>query len=543
MADLPETSNYDAGVYQIETTDAVIGGVDGKANASARNLANRTKWLKTQVDALLLAGSGYLTAASLTGYWNSANDGAGSGLDADLLDGQHAAAFAAETTTTIGALINSATAKATPVDADMLGLMDSAASNVIKKLSWANLKSALKTYFDGFYASLSTTETSIKTIAASVALNALTISTIAAQTVNFRSATLSDGTINSRSVAVQSLVVPSGATLGTIAATQSRLAVLAIDNAGTPELAVTNIAAGANLDETTLISTKAIATTATGTGVIAVTTGILTISGSPTGTWEVDMLVQGTGVPAGTYITALGTGTGGSGTYYTNITTAVASTAMTGVAGIGIYSTTARSSLPFRVLGYVESTQATAGTWATTPSTVQGQGGQALRALSSLGYGQTRHFAESGASSGTSHTFTGIPVGVKRITVMFNVVSTNGSSSHLIQLGTSGGIQSTGYNSGAVRLYNSLTIASVQFTTGFGDASDDPTALHSGVIIISNMSSNVWAASGNIGQNGVKFYMLAGSVTLGGTLDRVRITTVNGTDTFDAGSINISWEF
>ncbi len=56
-----------------------------------------------------------------------------------------------ETTTTTGALINSATAKTTPVDADMLGLMDSAASNVLKKLSWLNLKDTLKTYFDGIY--------------------------------------------------------------------------------------------------------------------------------------------------------------------------------------------------------------------------------------------------------------------------------------------------------------------------------------------------------------------------------------------------------
>jgi hypothetical protein len=146
------------------------------------------------------------------------------------------------------------------------------------------------------------------------------------------------------------------------------------------------------------------------------------------------------------------------------------------------------------------------------------------------------------STSGTSIDFTGIPSWVKRITVMFNGVSTNGSSSHLIQLGTSGGIQSTGYNSGAVRLYNSLSLASVQFTTGFGDASDEATALNSGVIIIGNMSSNIWAASGNIGQNGVKFYILAGSVTLSGALDRVRITTASGTDTFDAGSINILYE-
>jgi len=61
------------------------------------------------------------------------------------------AASPAETVTTIGALINGATAKTTPVDADMIGLMDSAASNVLKKLSWANIKATLKTYFDTLY--------------------------------------------------------------------------------------------------------------------------------------------------------------------------------------------------------------------------------------------------------------------------------------------------------------------------------------------------------------------------------------------------------
>ena len=66
------------------------------------------------------------------------------------------AAAPAETTTTTGALINGATAKTTPVDADFVGLMDSAASNVLKKLSWANIKATLKTYFDTLYAPLST---------------------------------------------------------------------------------------------------------------------------------------------------------------------------------------------------------------------------------------------------------------------------------------------------------------------------------------------------------------------------------------------------
>ena len=61
-----------------------------------------------------------------------------------------------ETTTTTGALINGATAKATPVDADFIGLMDSAASNVLKKLSWLNVKATLKTYFDTLYQAVGT---------------------------------------------------------------------------------------------------------------------------------------------------------------------------------------------------------------------------------------------------------------------------------------------------------------------------------------------------------------------------------------------------
>ena len=382
----------------------------------------------------------------------------------------------------------------------------------------------------------------LKSITASVGSNALTIATPASQTLSFRSATLSDGTINSRSVAAQSLVVPSGATLGTINATQSRLAVLAIDNAGTPELAVTNIAAGKNLDETTLINTNAIATTATGTGVIAVTTGILTISGSPTGTWQVGMAVKGTGVPAGTYITALGTGTGGSGTYYTNITTAVASTAMTGVAGMGIYSTTARSSLPFRVLGYVESTQATAGTWATTPSTVQGQSGQSI-------WTAVQKIINSAAVStngGSSYDFTGIPQNVKRITITFSAVSTNGASPLAVQLGAAGSIESSGYI-GTAQAAGTVGVAASGFSSRFFfmlTGVDAAGIERFGTLTLTNLSGNVWVAVGAIsGGNALITGWINGGKTLAGVLDRVRITTNNGTDLFDAGFANISWEF
>jgi len=119
--------------------------------------------------------------------------------------------------------------------------------------------------------------------------------------------------------------------------------VLAINNAGTIELAVVNISGGTNLDETTLISTTAIA--------------------------------------------------------------AASNSAST------VYSTTARTSLPFRVVGAIISTQATAGTWATAPSTIQGTGGQAFTSLQSIGYGQTWQTVTR-ASGTTYYNTTGKPISV-----------------------------------------------------------------------------------------------------------------------------------
>ena len=79
-----------------------------------------------------------------------------------------------------------------------------------------------------------------------------------------------------------------------------------------------------------------------------------------------------------------------------------------------IYSTTARTGVAYRVVGYVESTQATAGTWATAPSTIQGYGGQALAAMSSLGYGQTWQNVQASRAMGTTYyNTTGRPIMVK----------------------------------------------------------------------------------------------------------------------------------
>lgn len=147
------------------------------------------------------------------------------------------------------------------------------------------------------------------------------------------------------------------------------------------------------------------------------------------------------------------------------------------------------------------------------------------------------------STSGTSIDFTSIPSWVKRVTVMFNGVSTNGSSVLLMQAGTSSGIVNTGYSSVGTGFGNS--IASANYTTGFGlqDANAASYA-YFGNLILNNQSGNVWTLSGNMVRSTANSFgcMAQGAITLSGTLDRIRITTVNGTDAFDAGSINITWE-
>jgi len=150
------------------------------------------------------------------------------------------------------------------------------------------------------------------------------------------------------------------------------------------------------------------------------------------------------------------------------------------------------------------------------------------------------------STSGTSINFTDIPSWVKRITVMFSGVSTNGTSILLVQLGDSGGVENTGYVSqvGAVFNTNNTTRGS-SFTTGFGlyGQTSDATYAFTGVLSIFNITGTTFLASGSsLESTNASASTLSGSKTLSATLDRVRITTVNGTDTFDAGTINILYE-
>jgi len=172
-----------------------------------------------------------------------------------------------------------------------------------------------------------------QSIAASVASNALTVN-FNGGPLAFRNATLTSGTPVELQVGALNLVAPSGATLGTINATQAQLALVVLYNGGTPALGIVNMAGGVNLDETTLLSTTAISAAATANNVV--------------------------------------------------------------------YSNSAITNSPFRVVGYINITEATAGTWATQHTLAQGAGGQALPA-NSLGVNQTWQDVTVSRAGGTTY--------------------------------------------------------------------------------------------------------------------------------------------
>jgi len=155
----------------------------------------------------------------------------------------------------------------------------------------------------------------------------------------------------------------------------------------------------------------------------------------------------------------------------------------------------------------------------------------------------TINLGEAKAASGTVVDFVGIPEGVKRITVMFDGVSTNGTSNSLIQIG-SASIEITNYRSTVVGLFNTAAVTASIVTNGFGiTVQTSTTDVLTGSITLDNITLNSWVCSGGLYKTPSNVLNTFGSKTLSGTLDCIRITTVNGTDQFDAGTINISWEF
>lgn len=147
------------------------------------------------------------------------------------------------------------------------------------------------------------------------------------------------------------------------------------------------------------------------------------------------------------------------------------------------------------------------------------------------------------STSGTSITFSSLPAWVKRVTVMFANVSLSGTANLLLQIG-SGSITNTGYASAAANIYNGGNPQTATNTTGFLlQDSSGATEVNSGTVVLTNITGNTWVSAGNITEtSGARSRTSGGFIALGGVLDRVVITTTNGTDTFDLGTVNIFYE-
>jgi hypothetical protein len=310
-------------------------------------------------------------------------------------------------------------------------------------------------------------------VSAAVAANAITF-TLNPCSLAFRSATLGSGTVNVRHVNTAiTTVLSSGSTAGSVSGSPSRIMIIAIDNAGSVELACCNGNGSVNLDESTIIST----------------------------------ISEGGG--------------GGADS------------------DAAIYSSNGRSNVPFRVVGYVDSTQATAGTWATAPSTIQGWGGVLQR------NGWT-YLAEQASTSGTSIDFTGISPFATEIEIFGTAVSTNGTSDIIAQIGDAGGIESASYESNGESRGTAPSIGITNYTAGYGVINGVAAAVaynFSITLKLANNSTNKWfceVSGARVG--GSTMYSGIGTKSLSAMLDRIRITTAGGANTFDAGTIGARYK-
>jgi hypothetical protein len=145
-------------------------------------------------------------------------------------------------------------------------------------------------------------------------------------------------------------------------------------------------------------------------------------------------------------------------------------------------------------------------------------------------------------TSGTAFDFTSLPAGLNRITIIFDNVSVNGSDAIIVQVGDSGGVETTGYESAGARLASSATTQS-SAVNGFNISTSNSAHAFSGSMIICRITGNIWVAShsgGNI-TSAVEAYCGGGRKALSAELDRVRVTR-GGSNAFDSGQVNIFYE-
>jgi hypothetical protein len=174
--------------------------------------------------------------------------------------------------------------------------------------------------------------------------------------------------------------------------------------------------------------------------------------------------------------------------------------------------------------------RSTGTTWYPT-ATVPGTGSQIVSGTSQA------------STSGTSITFSSIPSWVRRITVMFNGVSTTGTSVLIVQVGA-GSVLTSGYLGVGYGAASGASMGTIQNGVGFSISNvSAATYVRNGMAQLCAIGGNSWAFTASVGLSDTSVMQGgAGAVALSGTLDRVVITTAGGTDTFDNGNINILYE-
>lgn len=193
---------------------------------------------------------------------------------------------------------------------------------------------------------------------------------------------------------------------------------------------------------------------------------------------------------------------------------------------------------PSLAQGYIKVNGTTAATITTSGITANVTG----NVTGSLTQGGSLTLETAKSASGAAVDFTGIPSWTKRITVMFNGISTNGSSIPIIQIG-SGSIKTSGYTAASGYALNAGASIVASQTTGFPLTGSF--ALSASIYANAHLalvSNNNWLFSISGMQINLAIISGGGSASLSSTLNQIRITTVNGTDAFDAGIINISYE-
>jgi len=159
--------------------------------------------------------------------------------------------------------------------------------------------------------------------------------------------------------------------------------------------------------------------------------------------------------------------------------------------------------------------------------------------MSSMGSSVITAGTAVATTSGTSIDFTALPSWVKQITVMFSGVSVSASSIIQVQLGTgSTSYTTSGYLGGGWYANTTNTVVTTGIpviASGAGAGARTVT----GTMTIANITGNTWVASATIYEITGSACLNASSIALGAVLTAVRLTTVNGTDTFDAGTVNI----